>query len=195
MDSIETIYEHIKEWAADNIGKSFTFRQNQLEAIGYIINSMGYWVDMNDPYITYDNRYIDSVARGVSVDAFWMDETEITNSKYKQFLYWVRDSIIRERLADPAYGGNEDFKIEEDKEGNPVKPHLDWSKNIPWKNPSEDEERAIESVYRTNPITGNKELDPEQMNYRYEVYNMTEAVKRKNRLDPTRRDLQRYYFR
>ena len=131
---------------------------------------------------------IDSVARGVSVDAFWMDETEITNSKYKQFLYWVRDSIIRERLADPAYGGNEDFKIEEDKEGNPVKPHLDWSKNIPWKNPSEDEERAIESVYRTNPITGNKELDPEQMNYRYEVYNMTEAVKRKNRLDPTRRD-------
>ena len=40
MDSIETIYEHIKEWAADNIGKSFTFRQNQLEAIGYIINSV-----------------------------------------------------------------------------------------------------------------------------------------------------------
>jgi len=41
-------------------------------------------------------------ARGVSVDAFWMDETEITNSKYKQFVFWVRDSIIRERLADPA---------------------------------------------------------------------------------------------
>ena len=33
----------------------------------------------------------------VSVDAFWMDETEITNSKYKQFVFWVRDSIIRER--------------------------------------------------------------------------------------------------
>ncbi|MDE5796767.1 MAG: formylglycine-generating enzyme family protein, partial [Muribaculaceae bacterium] len=46
-------------------------------------------------------------ARGVSVDAFWMDETEVTNSKYKQFVFWVRDSIIRERLADPAYGGNE----------------------------------------------------------------------------------------
>ncbi len=33
--------------------------------------------------------------RGMSVDAFWMDETEITNSKYKQFVFWVRDSIIR----------------------------------------------------------------------------------------------------
>ena len=127
-------------------------------------------------------------SRGVSVDAFWMDETEITNSKYKQFLFWVRDSIIRERLADPAYGGNEAFNIEEDKDGNPITPRLNWSKAIPWKNPSEDEARAIESVYRTNPITGVRELDPAQMIYRYEVYNMTEAVKRKNRLDPTRRD-------
>ena len=31
--------------------------------------------------------------RGMSVDGFWMDETEITNSKYKQFVFWVRDSI------------------------------------------------------------------------------------------------------
>lgn len=59
-------------------------------------------------------------ARGVSVDAFWMDETEITNSKYKQFVLWVRDSIIRERLADPAFGGNDEYKIEEDRDGNPV---------------------------------------------------------------------------
>ncbi|MDE6286074.1 MAG: formylglycine-generating enzyme family protein, partial [Muribaculaceae bacterium] len=72
--------------------------------------------------------------RGVTVDAFWMDETEITNAKYKQFVFWVRDSIIRERLADPAYGGNEDFKIEEDRDGNPITPHLNWNKAIPWRN-------------------------------------------------------------
>ena len=127
-------------------------------------------------------------SRGVSVDAFWMDETEITNSKYKQFVFWVRDSIIRERLADPSYGGNEAFKIEEDKEGNPIKPYLNWNKAIPWRNANEDEQRAIESVYRTNPITGLRELDPTQMNYRYEVYNHTEAAKRKNRLDPRMRE-------
>lgn len=126
--------------------------------------------------------------RGVSVDAFWMDETEVTNSKYKQFVFWVRDSIIRERLADPAYGGNEDFKIEEDRDGNPVKPHLNWNKNIPWRNANEDEQRAIESVYRTNPITGRRELDPTQLNYRYEIYNHTAAAQRKHRLDPARRD-------
>ena len=125
--------------------------------------------------------------RGISVDAFWMDETEVTNAKYKQFVFWVRDSIIRERLADPAYGGNEDYKIVEDREGNPVTPHLNWSKPIPWRNPNEDEQRAIESVYRTNPITGARELDHTQMNYRYEIYNHTEAAKRKNRLDPATR--------
>lgn len=126
--------------------------------------------------------------RGVSVDAFWMDETEVTNSKYKQFVFWVRDSIIRERLADPAYGGNEEFKIEEDEEGNPVKPYLNWNKAIPWRNANEDELRAIESVYRTNPITGRRELDPTQLNYRYEVFNHTAAAKRKHRLDPERRE-------
>ena len=127
-------------------------------------------------------------ARGVSVDAFWMDETEVTNAEYKQFVFWVRDSILRERLADPAYGGNEDFKIVEDREGNPIEPRLNWSKPIPWRNADEDEMRAIESLYRINPITGIKELDGEQLNYRYEVYNHTEAAKRRNRMNPARRE-------
>lgn len=132
-------------------------------------------------------RGIKADQRGISVDAFWMDQTEITNSKYKQFVFWVRDSVIRERLADPAFGGNEEFKIEEDREGNPITPHLNWNKQIPWRNPSEDEERAIMSVYRTNPITGGLELDPSQLNYRYEIYNHTEASKRKYSFDNARR--------
>ena len=28
-----------------------------------------------------------------------MDETEITNSEYKQFVVWVRDSVTRTKLA------------------------------------------------------------------------------------------------
>lgn len=131
---------------------------------------------------------IRSNSRGVSVDAFWMDETEVTNSMYKQFVFWVRDSIIRERLYDPAYGGNEAYKIDEDRDGNPVTPYLDWSKPIPWRNADEDEQRAIESVYRTNPVTGKRELDPTQLIYRYETYNHTEAAKRRNRLDPASRE-------
>lgn len=28
--------------------------------------------------------------RYISVDGFWMDETEVTTPKYKQFVMWVR---------------------------------------------------------------------------------------------------------
>ena len=124
----------------------------------------------------------------ISVDGFWMDETEVSNSKYKQFVYWVRDSINRERLADPSYGGDDSYKITEDKNGDPVTPHLDWKKSIPRK-PNEDEQRAIESVYVTNPVTGERMLDASQMNYRYEVYDYTTAALRRNRLVPEERNL------
>lgn len=124
--------------------------------------------------------------RDISIDAFWMDEKEVTNAMYRQFVYWVRDSIIRERLA---AGGDESFKIEEDKHGEPVTPHLNWNKNIPWRNPDEDQQSAIESVYTIHPFTGEKMLDAKQMNYRYETFDYAMAAKRKYRLDPEERNL------
>jgi formylglycine-generating enzyme required for sulfatase activity len=126
--------------------------------------------------------------RDISVEGFWMDDTEITNSEYRQFVGYVRDSIIRERLADPNYGGDESYKIEEDKDGEPIKPYLNWKKALPRK-PNEDEQRALESVYVTNPVTGEKMLDASQMNYRYEIYDYTEAALRRNRLNPEERNL------
>lgn len=125
----------------------------------------------------------------ISVDGFWMDQHEVTNSMYRQFVYWVRDSIIRERLADPAYGGDDTYKITEDRDGNPVTPYLNWSKAIPWKNPDENAERAIQSVYRRHPIDGTIMLDASQMNYRYEVFDYEKAALRKYRLNPTERSL------
>ena len=129
-----------------------------------------------------------SSVKDISVDAFWMDETEVTNAEYRQFVYWVRDSIIRERLADPAFGGDETYKITEDKFGEPVTPHLNWSKPIPWRKPNEDELRAIESVYTTNPVTGAKMLDAAQMNYKFEIYDYTLAAQRRYNLDPAKRN-------
>lgn len=127
--------------------------------------------------------------REISVDGFWMDETEVTNSMYRQFVEWVRDSIIRERLADPAYGGDETYKIEEDRYGEPVTPHLNWSKPIPWRKPDEDQERAIMSVYKRHPIDGTLMLDTKQLIYRYEIFDYEKAALRKYRLDPRERNL------
>ena len=127
--------------------------------------------------------------KDISVEGFWMDETEVTNSQYRQFVNYVRDSIIRERLADPAYGGDETYKIEEDRNGDPVaKPYLNWKKPLPRK-PNEDEQRAMESVYIIHPITGEKMLDASQMNFRFEVYDYATAALRKYRLNPDERNL------
>ncbi len=126
--------------------------------------------------------------KDVSVDGFWMDDTEITNSEYKQFVNYVKDSILRTRLADPAYGGDETYMITEDREGNPVTPRVNWKKQLPRK-PNEDEQRAIESLYVTNPVTGEKQIDWRQLNYRYEIYDYTAAALRRNRFRAQERNL------
>ncbi|MFL9839043.1 gliding motility lipoprotein GldK [Flavobacterium sp. ST-75] len=41
----------------------------------------------------------DAPTKTVTVRSFYMDETEITNSEYRQFVEWVKDSTIRTRLA------------------------------------------------------------------------------------------------
>ena len=124
-----------------------------------------------------------AVSRGISVEAFWMDRTEVTNAQYRQFVYYVRDSILRERLSDPAYGGDESYKITEDKDGEPTTPHLDWSRPIPSeKRATEEELRALQSIYYTNPVTGEKKLDPTQLYYRYERYDHRAAALWRNQL-------------
>jgi len=41
-------------------------------------------------------------AKTVTVPSFYMDETEITNSEYRQFVYWVKDSAALALLARKA---------------------------------------------------------------------------------------------
>ncbi len=63
---------------------------------------------------------LNTPARTVTVSPFYMDETEVTNSEYKQFVYWVRDSIVRTKLAlmaeysdDPANGPLADYAFQD----------------------------------------------------------------------------------
>ena len=103
---------------------------NEPQPYGMVLVKRGS-IDMgtNDPVSQWGDQ---QEVKGVSVDAFWMDEKEVSNALYRQFVQYVRDSIIRERLADPNYGDNEDFKITVDKHGEEVTPHLNWNKAIPW---------------------------------------------------------------
>ena len=61
----------------------------------------------------------------VSVAAFYIDETEITNNEYRQFVTWVRDSIA----SNFGESGVEGYElIEEDEYGNFIDPpNINWN--------------------------------------------------------------------
>lgn len=42
----------------------------------------------------------DAAPKTVTVQSFFMDDTEITNLEYKDFVYYVRDSVVRQALAE-----------------------------------------------------------------------------------------------
>lgn len=44
-------------------------------------------------------KILNAPTRTVTVRSFYMDDTEITNSEYRQFVEWVKDSVARTKLA------------------------------------------------------------------------------------------------
>lgn len=44
-------------------------------------------------------KVLNAPTKTVTVRSFYMDDTEITNSEYRQFVEWVKDSITRTKLA------------------------------------------------------------------------------------------------
>ena len=78
-----------------------------------LIPSGSFTMGPSNPSVVLDQN---PTLKTVSVKAFYMDETEITNSEYRQFVNWVRDSVVRNELAVAAY-----YKIgEENKEDDPL---------------------------------------------------------------------------
>ena len=64
----------------------------------------------DDDYVQLQNAPVSTV----SIKAFYMDETEITNGEYKQFVNWVRDSVVRDALAKRAIAEIGSTPTEED---------------------------------------------------------------------------------
>jgi formylglycine-generating enzyme required for sulfatase activity len=118
-----------------------------------------------------------SKVKTVSVPSFWMDDTEITNNEYRQFVYWVRDSIARQLLSETI----PEFLISEGKRGAIVEnPHLNWQEPIEWKNP--DYQSALEEMYlpENERFLGRKELDARKLKFEYYWIDYHQAAKRTN---------------
>ncbi|MGY8987298.1 MAG: T9SS ring complex lipoprotein PorK/GldK [Flavobacteriales bacterium] len=114
----------------------------------------------------------------VSIGAFYMDETEITNNEYRQFVNWVRDSIIRTALienADPDVYGVINEETGEYK--------INW--NVRIRHDDDDVRFALESaeMYYTDYNTGRKKLDTRKLIYSYKTLDLAKAAKKSSRDD------------
>jgi len=113
--------------------------------------------------------------RTVTVAAFYMDETEITNNEYRQFVYWVRDSIARRLLGEVT---PEDFLIEENKKTGETfdPPFLNWETEIEWN--KEENRDALEQMFlpEHERYYRRKEIDTRKLFYEYYTMDLKAAA-------------------
>ena len=117
----------------------------------------------------------------VSVAAFYMDETEITNNEYRQFVNWVRDSIARILLGEAGIAGYE--LIEEDKYDNFIDPPIiDWSRPIRWDD-QEVREVLEDEMYLPDHerFYSRRQIDSRKLNFVYETQAIKDAARKVNR--------------
>ncbi len=117
-------------------------------------------------------------SKTVTVDPFWMDETEITNNEYRQFIYWVRDSIMRRMLGEQL----DDYVITDDAFGNPIEPPaINWEVKIDFTD--EEINEILNDLYLPDNerFFNKKEIDTRKLMYEYYWIDLKQAAKKSNR--------------
>ena len=122
-----------------------------------------------------------TASKTISVGAFYMDETEITNNEYRQFVNWVRDSMAHTMLGE---AGIEGHLIEEDKEGNLLDPaRIDWNTQIRWNDSEIREEDLLADMYlpEHERLSGKREFDTRKYVYKYQILDLQAAANKAKR--------------
>ena len=123
-----------------------------------------------------------SQSKTVSVGAFYMDETEITNNEYRQFTNWVRDSILRQYLVGeyPEEYGTAIVNYADGMETGDYR--IDWTKKIRW---DDEKVRTIleEEMFlpENERLDGQREFDTREYVYKYQVLDIQSAAVKTNR--------------
>ena len=116
----------------------------------------------------------------VSIQGFWMDATEITNNQYRQFVYWVRDSIAAKMMGYVKNSDGVDY--------------IDWkkAKTIKWGDKATMEKVDAMIVAPPDRIYGKKDIDPEKLIYQIEYFDLKEAARLENKGKPRSSFLVKY---
>ena len=115
-------------------------------------------------------------SKTVSVQAFYMDETEITNNEYRQFVYYVRDSIAHRILGDDVDEAHLISVNIYDEDLEP--PLINWDERINWNEP--DEREALEQMFypEFERFYGRRQLDTRKLDFEYFWIDFKDAARK-----------------
>jgi len=137
--------------------------------------SGSYQMGPNDQDVTWG---MTAEQKTVSISAFWIDQTEITNNEYRQFVYWVRDSIAFKLLGEVD---EEEYLItvngfEEDLDP----PFINWYSKIDWYGEDEDVREALSEMYlpENERFYRKKQIDTRKLNFEYFWIDLKQASRK-----------------
>jgi formylglycine-generating enzyme required for sulfatase activity len=115
-------------------------------------------------------------SKTVSVQAFYMDQTEISNNEYRQFVYYVRDSIAKRILGDEDIG---EHVFTEDEYGEDIDPPIiNWKARINWNGDEEREALAELFLPESERFYRRKEVDTRKLLFEYWWIDLKEAARK-----------------
>ncbi len=100
--------------------------------------------------------------KAVTQGGFYMDATEITNNEYRQFVYWVRDSISHTLLGQVKNVDGTNY--------------VDWKQKINYSDPATVEKLDAIIYTPQDRIWGRKDIDVRKLVYHSETYDMKAAA-------------------
>jgi gliding motility-associated lipoprotein GldK len=111
-----------------------------------------------DVFSTYTQR-----AKAISIAGFFMDDTEITNNEYRQFVNYVRDSVAHTILGD----------FTETEFGDEI---IDWEYELDYK------DEALDEMYYEGDMAfkGKREMDTRLLEYEYSWIDWQKAAHSEN---------------
>lgn len=122
--------------------------------------------------------------KSISVSSFFMDETEITNNEYREFVYWVRDSIARTLLGEVL---PDVYLISENPKTGEIydPPYLNWDEEIEWNSDDQDVRETLEEMYlpEHERFFKKKEIDTRKLFYEYYWIDLQAAAKKEFKND------------
>ncbi len=138
------------------------------------INQGNYTMGAGTQNVTYGEQ---SQPRKMQIGSFFMDETEITNNEYRQFVNAVRDSVARRILGEAGIDG---FLVEEDKYGEPLDPPmLNYKTKIDYAD-ADVRQALIDGGFYIIDINHRRTVDVSKMNYEYYYIDYAEVSKKEN---------------